>query len=89
MAYRDFTDEAGQGWRVWDTYPQKPEIVAQELKSGWLSFESAGEKLRLAPVPKGWEEGAETELRGLLQAARKVDRGRSLTRGMEREPPPM
>lgn len=87
MAYRDFTDEAGNGWRVWDTYPQKPDIVAPGLKGGWLSFESVGEKWRLAPVPEGWAEAEEPRLRELLAAAWRVDGGRSLTREMVVEPP--
>ena len=29
--------------------------VAAEFAYGWLCFETAGEKRRLAPVPEGWD----------------------------------
>jgi hypothetical protein len=29
--------------------------VAEEFTYGWLCFETAGEKRRLAPVPEGWD----------------------------------
>ena len=29
--------------------------VAAEFAAGWLCFETAGEKRRLAPVPEGWD----------------------------------
>lgn len=70
MAYREFNDEAGRSWRVWDTYPQKPQIVAPGFENGWLSFETDGEKFRLVPIPPDWERGTEAGLRTLLHAAR-------------------
>jgi hypothetical protein len=70
MAYREFSDTDGRGWRVWDTYPQKPQIVAPGFENGWISFETEGEKWRLAPVPAGWAALPEPGLRGLLHAAR-------------------
>ena len=36
---------------------------------GWLSFESAAEKRRLAPLPQGWEDSTEEQLRELLAKA--------------------
>lgn len=35
--------------------------VRAPLVSGWLTFESRGERRRLAPIPDGWE-GAPLEL---------------------------
>jgi hypothetical protein len=70
MAYREFQDEQGRSWRVWDTFPQKPQIVAPGYEKGWLSFETEGEKFRLVPIPADWEDGSELRLRTLLQAAR-------------------
>jgi hypothetical protein len=70
MAYREFTDEQGRGWRVWDTHPQKPQIVAPGYENGWLSFETEGEKHRLVPIPPDWDTGPEPHLRRLLQSAR-------------------
>jgi hypothetical protein len=69
---REFTDNSGQHWRVWDVYPSERgkggpserEIVAAELRGrfrsaelaeGWLCFESATERRRLAPIPPDWE----------------------------------
>jgi hypothetical protein len=58
VAYREFVDDAGTFWRVWDTYP----VAANTLRSvspnyagGWLTFECAAERRRLAPIPPEWE----------------------------------
>src|SRR3712207_639091 len=37
-------------------------LVHGELAGGWLTFESQGEKRRLAPVPPGWESCPDTVL---------------------------
>ena len=37
--------------------------VAQEFAYGWLCFETAGEKRRLAPVPEGWDRADDEALR--------------------------
>jgi hypothetical protein len=58
MSYAEFTDREGRAWRVWYTRPLLAEVVSilpSDWKDGWLTFESRGEKLRLAPVPSGWE----------------------------------
>ena len=72
MAYREFQDEDGRSWRVWDTYPQSPHIVAPGYEDGWLSFETEGEKCRLVPVPPDWHHGPAARLRELLRAARRL-----------------
>jgi hypothetical protein len=46
--------------------------VASEYSNGWLCFETAGEKKRLAPVPPGWEEAGPDRLATWLQAAKRV-----------------
>ncbi len=58
MGYREFVDDAGTLWRVWDTYP----VAANRLRSvspgyaaGWLTFESDAERRRLTPIPPEWE----------------------------------
>ncbi|HMI55964.1 MAG TPA: hypothetical protein VK494_07255 [Gemmatimonadaceae bacterium] len=38
-----------------DVPEARPASVAAEFTQGWLCFETAGEKRRLAPVPEGWE----------------------------------
>ena len=43
---------------------------------GWLTFETAGEKRRLAPVPDAWEEMTPTELEQLLSRATLVQPAR-------------
>jgi hypothetical protein len=63
---RGFTDSTGVEWRVWEVFPtqagfttpsevltQKPLLPA--FANGWLCFESAHQKRRLAPIPQGWE----------------------------------
>ncbi|HJR65206.1 MAG TPA: hypothetical protein VJ802_02170 [Gemmatimonadaceae bacterium] len=58
MAYREFVDNAGTMWRVWDTYPVAANTlrtVSPSFAGGWLTFESDTERRRLAPIPAGWE----------------------------------
>ncbi|MDB4951476.1 MAG: hypothetical protein JWM27_4125 [Gemmatimonadetes bacterium] len=47
---------------------------AAVMEHGWLCFEKAGEKRRLAPVPQGWDALPDGDLPGLLGDARRVDR---------------
>jgi hypothetical protein len=58
VAYREFVDDDGTLWRVWDTRP----VGADALRSvspiyagGWLTFESVSDRRRLAPIPPEWE----------------------------------
>jgi hypothetical protein len=46
--------------------------VTPGLESGWLTFESAAEKRRLAPIPAGWEDLDDAGLEQLCQRARPV-----------------
>lgn len=69
MAYREFTDEGGTTWRAWDTYPGSAANVRPGFEGGWLGFECEGERRRLAPVPDGWEEASDAELREMLARA--------------------
>lgn len=58
MAYREFVDDAGALWRVWDTHPVAASTlrtVSPSYAGGWLTFESETERRRLAPIPAGWE----------------------------------
>src|SRR4030081_649086 len=61
MAVREFTDNWGTEWRVWDVTPEvmhpitRSEDYMKKLQDGWLAFESASEKRRLpAPYPGEW-----------------------------------
>jgi hypothetical protein len=74
MALREFTDPSGRHWRVWDTYPDKPQLVRPGYENGWLSFETdGGEKRRLAPFPADWHGLDDAALTGLIQAAHHRD----------------
>ena len=44
------------------------------LAGGWLAFESDSERRRLVPIPGGWHELAETELRRLWREAEVLPR---------------
>ena len=40
--------------------------------AGWLTFESLEEKRRLIPIPSGWEDLSQADLRALCEKARRV-----------------
>lgn len=61
MAYREFVDDEGVFWRVWDTMPVGAvtlRSVSPAYANGWLTFESAAERRRLAPIPPAWEQAS-------------------------------
>jgi hypothetical protein len=69
---REFRDDAGIAWVVFFTSRSvaRDHHLPEEYREGWLSFESsAGEKRRLAPVPRNWEALTEEELRALCNSA--------------------
>jgi hypothetical protein len=74
MAMRDFTDSAGIAWRVWNTLPARGAVFDDTLKGGWLTFESADARKRLAPIPRGWEEASVERLDLMCRAAEVVRR---------------
>jgi hypothetical protein len=74
MAMREFTDSSGVEWRVWDTTPQPRAVYDERLKGGWLTFESAVTRKRLAPIPRGWEEAPLERLELMCRAAEVVRR---------------
>ena len=58
MAYREFVDNQGTMWRVWDTHPVAANTlrtVSPTFAGGWLTFESTHERRRLAPIPPDWD----------------------------------
>ncbi len=75
MAVRDFDDANGVSWRVWPVSPEalQPKTAAEdylgEYSDGWLCFESANERRRLAQFPRDWEKLSDTELCTLLKTA--------------------
>jgi hypothetical protein len=64
---REFRDESGVEWRVFLT-PRGTDAVSkgtalpEAFREGWLVFESAVEKRRLAPVPPDWESMSDAQL---------------------------
>ena len=84
MAVRDFVDANGVAWRVWPVSPEtlQPKTAAEdylgEYGDGWLCFESAAERRRLARYPVRWDELPDEELCALLKSAAVVQ-GRKST----------
>ena len=68
MPLREFTDEKGHVWRVWDTVPASTTLRA-EFVHGWLTFEQGMRRRRLAPIPPGWATLGDGELRRLCEQA--------------------
>lgn len=75
MAVRDFVDEQGTKWRVWPVLRSSihPRTAAEdylgEYGDGWLCFESANERRRLARYPEDWERMNDKDLCLLLERA--------------------
>ena len=62
------------------TKPSLRVRVGPEWASGWLAFETAGDKRRLTPYPPDWAAWPESELERLCDAAIRVDARRRLLR---------
>lgn len=83
MSVRDFTDDQGVTWRVWAVDPEavQPRTRAEDYLGdylgGWLCFESATERRRLAGYPADWGELDDERLTELLKRASVVARRRS------------
>lgn len=63
-----FVDEADRQWEVREIreriLPGRSELLARpEFSEGWLLFSSGEERRRLAPLPPGWREASERQLR--------------------------
>jgi hypothetical protein len=75
MALRIFKDDEGVEWQVWDTVPDASRRMVQTgYSEGWLTFQSDGQKRRLAPIPAGWVDAAEPALQQLRDRAVLVTR---------------
>lgn len=73
MAYREVTDPSGTSWRVWDTIPQRSATVRPHYANGWIGFESASGRRRLAPIPPKWELSTDDEILTLLAKAESIE----------------
>lgn len=72
----------GVRWSIWDVLPidrQGPPIPGRELyEGGWLSFDGGEARRRITPVPEGWEQWGETELREAIRRATPIQIRRAL-----------
>jgi hypothetical protein len=74
MAQREFTDSNGIHWLVWSTTPMPGSVLGDDMRQGWLTFESDGERRRLAPIPRAWEDAAMERLELYCKNAQAVSR---------------
>jgi hypothetical protein len=73
VTLRSFIDSGGVDWRVWETFPENDtSLVSAQRKSGWLTFESLGERRRLSPVPVDWTSASNERLEALCRHAEHV-----------------
>jgi hypothetical protein len=76
MALREFRDGRGVEWTVWVTTPDAIHVgtmrghVLGEYQDGWLTFECAVERKRLAPFPKDWDVLSDAELEHWCEQAK-------------------
>lgn len=82
MASREFADEGGRNWMVWDVRPivKYQSHAKPNLSHGWLAFECGdGERRRLAPIPDdadGWAVASDDQLRSWCALAQGVRRAK-------------
>ena len=69
MALREFEDQAGRRWAVWETLPATTAGLSPEYHGGWLTFDDGTERRRLRPVPPNWEALPVERLTMLLRVA--------------------
>jgi hypothetical protein len=63
-----FIDGAQRRWEVREIceplLPERAAVLARpEFSTGWLLFTSGAERRRLAPLPPGWRQAPEAQLR--------------------------
>jgi len=66
---REFQDQNGTRWTVWDTIPANTLGLTDEYRRGWLTFDSGTERCRLAPIPVDWADLPDERLALLLRVA--------------------
>ncbi|HEY6088236.1 MAG TPA: hypothetical protein VD771_00455 [Gemmatimonadaceae bacterium] len=75
MAVRDIVDEKGNSWRVWAVMASAihPKTAAEDYlgdySEGWLCFEGARQRRRLARFPRDWDKLSDKDLLALLSSA--------------------
>jgi hypothetical protein len=87
---REFKDDAGRAWRVWEVRPRSAgranaERYLGEYFKGWLAFELLGGDLRrrLPSFPDEWLRLSDEELDRLLRGAVDVPQRRARSEGRE------
>jgi hypothetical protein len=89
---RQFRDAAGVDWQVYQTERtvaaerRRDHLLPAEYREGWLVFESADEKRRLAPVPAGWRGLSDEALSALCASATVHTRSTKRNEGRTVEP---
>jgi hypothetical protein len=90
--HRLFEDTQGVTWDVWAVYPEGRQSQVSALpgtfQSGWLVFESAGEKRRLSPIPSDWQSVGQGELEQLCSRAETAPRRMRRPEGRGEDAPP-
>lgn len=78
MTMRSCIDRAGVRWEIFAVHPEaegrKAQRMPEAFRSGWLCFQSANERRRLAPIPLGWQGWEEQELLGAMEDAHRSPR---------------
>jgi hypothetical protein len=74
---RTVDDDAGTRWTIYAVSPDELSFGRRELlpiafRDGWLVFECAGERRRLAPVPPQWAGFPDVALRQMIASAEPV-----------------
>ena len=46
-------------------------VIPRELSEGWLALQSRGRKIRLSPIPDGWQHLSDDELAAIVHRAAK------------------
>ena len=78
MGLREFRDGDGILWQVWSVTAEvldkrtAAEDYMRDWQDGWLCFEHAGARRRLADFPANWEQLSDQALIPLLQKAQAV-----------------
>lgn len=52
--------------------------LPEDLRNGWLAFQSRAERRRIAPTPEGWDQLSDAQLEELLERARMTAPSRRL-----------
>ena len=82
---RDFEDQNGTRWTVWDTVPANAIGLADEYRRGWLTFDNGTDRCRLAPIPADWTDLPADRLTLLLRVAHTAAPGDTSATSLENE----